>query len=127
MPNKLEWLTWLSLLEDHLASLKGVVLHAARQVKQLTVAQAEQDGHLAQRLKPPHVLNWAQQAVKGLAHQREANHSCLGCYSCCPAGHIRLLRLKILTVDMRPVHVCVLLPLLPDFSQVTYVHSHAQV
>jgi len=40
-------LTWLSILEDNLACLQGVVLHALRQVKELAVAQAEQDGHFA--------------------------------------------------------------------------------
>ena len=78
-------LTWLALFEDDLASLQGVVTHAACQVKQLAIAQAEEDGHLAQCLKAPHILNWAQQAVKGLALQREAHQCCPCCHSRSPA------------------------------------------
>ena len=78
-------LTWIAFLEDHLPRWQGVILHALRQVKELAVAQAEEDGHLAQRLEAPHILNWAQQAVKGLACQAVTNCLCLGCRSSCPA------------------------------------------
>ena len=81
-------LTWLALVEDYLASLKSVVVHAACQVKELAIAQAEEDGHLAQRLKAPHILDGAQQAVKGLALKGKADHCRLGCHSRCPAAKI---------------------------------------
>lgn len=81
-------LTWLALLEDDLAGLQGVVLHALGQAKQLAVAQAEEDGDLAQRLKAPHVLDGAQQAVEGLACQSIAHQLRFGCHSCSPASHV---------------------------------------
>lgn len=56
-----------------------MVLHALGQVEELAVAQAEEDGHLAQGLKAPHVLDGPQQAVKGLASQGVADNRSL-CY-----------------------------------------------
>ena len=81
-------LTWLSLLEHNLACLQGVVLHALGQVKELAVAQAEQDRHFAQGLKAPHILDGPQQAVKGLASQGIAHHTTLCCHTRCPAPTI---------------------------------------
>ena len=84
----IDWLTWLAVLEDNLASLQSVVLHALGQPKQLAVAQAEKDGNLAQRLKAPHILDGTQQAVKGLACEGVADQLTLGCHSCSPARKV---------------------------------------
>ena len=81
-------LTWFPFAEDQLSSRDGMVGHALGQAEQLAVIQAEEDGDLAQGLEAPHVLDWPQHTVKGLALQHVAGHCCAGCHCPRPAQHM---------------------------------------
>lgn len=81
--------TWFSFTKNQLACGNGMVGHALGQAEELAVAQAEEDGNLAQGLKAPDVLDGAQHAVKGFALQGVAHHCCAGCYCAGPAHTLR--------------------------------------